>query len=168
MNSFTLHQSALIRGIYQKLGRVQEAEEHVRSVRAAGQLRLPIQQANLRVREVKQYAWNRIYSEVLGGDPEATKLFEEGEAEGFTPAKGVEQALGRLTAGGIPAAIISESSSLAAAIAITRFLGVHNLYGFFAEIITPAGRFKVNGERLGSEFEGKTKREGTIYDELKA
>ena len=168
MNPFTLHQSELIRSIYRKLGTEEEAEEHVRMWYALrDSVGAQFTEPNLRAREVKQYARARIYSDVLGGDPEAAKLYDEGEAGAFSPAKGVEKALLSLKSDGVPAAIVSESSSTIATMAITRFLRVHELAHLLGEIITPAGRFGVGGELLGREFEGKTKRDGTLYDQLK-
>lgn len=169
MNPFTLHQSALIRQIYSDLGRANEAEEHVRkwyklrdSFGSAGDA------PNLRVRDVKQSARSRIYSEVLDNNVEAVRLFEKGEVRGFTPAKGIKPVLDWLKKNGTSPTIVSESSENAATVAITRFLDVHGLSDFIGEIITPAGRFRFNGELVGSEFVGKTKKAGTIYDELKA
>ncbi|MDV3292746.1 MAG: hypothetical protein LYZ70_00570 [Nitrososphaerales archaeon] len=169
MNPYTLHQSTLIRRIYAEIGRPNEAEERVqkwyRLRNAAGS---STDRAELRVRFLKQYARDRIYSEVLGGDSQAIRLYEIGEAEGFTPAKGVEKALLGLRERGSVASIVSETSQQAAALAIARFLHVHGLGGLINEIITPAGRFSVRGEMVGPEFVGKTKKDGTIFDELKS
>ncbi len=169
MNPFTLHQSALIRRVYSDLGKAEEAEVHVQkwyrlrdSFGSAGEA------SELRVRLVKQYAKGRIYSEVLDNNKEAIRLFEKGEAEGFTPAEGIKPALARLGKNGTIPAIVSESSEIAATQGITRFLDVHGLSALISEIITPAGRFSVNGTLLGSGFVGKTKKAGTIYDELRA
>jgi FMN phosphatase YigB (HAD superfamily) len=118
------------------------------------------------VREVKQYARSRIYSEVLDGDPDAVRLFEEGEAKGLSPAKGVGPALALLREHGIPVSMVSESSSLEATLAILRFLRAHGLMDSIVDVITPAGRFGIEGNPEGTEFVGKTKREGAIYDQL--
>ncbi len=169
MNPFTLHQGALIRRVYSDLGKAEEAEVHVQkwyklrdSFGSAGEA------PELRVRLVKQYAKSRIYSEVLDNNKEAIRLFEKGEAEGFTPAEGIKLALVRLGKNGTVPAIVSESSETAATQAITRFLDVRGLSALISEIITPAGRFSVNGKLLDSGFAGKTKKAGTIYDELRA
>jgi len=168
MNPFTLHQSELIRSIYRRLGKEGEAEERVQMWYALrDSVGAKFAEPNLRAREVKQYARGRIYSDVLGGVREAARLYDGGEAKGFTPARGVKEALMRLKRDGVPAVIVSESSSTTAAMAISRFLRVHGLRGLFREVITPAGRFGVGGELLGAEFEGKTKRDGTMYDQLR-
>jgi len=167
MNPFTLHQSALIRQVYRQLGRPDEGEDRVRRWYALRDSFGSHQsQLELRVRELKQYARARIYSEVLGGDPDAARHFEEGEARGFSTARGVGEALARLGVGGIPVSIVSESSSSEATLAILRFLRVHGLIGSITDIITPAGRFGTGGNLEGPEFVGKTKKEGTIYDQL--
>jgi len=168
MNPFTLHQSAVIRQIYRELGREEEAERRVQKwYELRDSFGSPDDPSHIRVRHVKQYERGRIYSEVLDGDTEAIRLFEREESLGFTLAKGVESALRRLKSSGTVPAIVSESAERQAVLAIIRFLNVHDLGSLVSEIITPAGRFGLKGELAGSEFVGKTKREGTIYDELR-
>jgi FMN phosphatase YigB (HAD superfamily) len=167
MNPFTLHQSALIRQVYTQLGRAGEAEDRVRRWYALRDSFAPQHsQPELRVREVKQYARSRIYSEVLDGDPDAARLFEGGEARGFSPAKGVGRALAMLREREIPVSIVSESSSLESTLAILRFLRAQSLIDSILDVVTPAGRFGIDGNLEDTKFVGKTKREGTIYDQL--
>jgi len=169
MNPYTLHQSELIKRIYSELGRAGEADDRVRRWRS---LRDSVGQrtdtAELRVRFLKQYARDRIYREVLDGDSVAIRLYEEGEAGGFTSAKGVWEAFRKLKMRGTAVAVVSETSQPAAALAIVRFLRGHSLRDFVEEIITPAGRFTPEGNLAGPEFAGKTKKDGTIYDELRS
>lgn len=168
MNPFTLHQSAVIREVYRNLGREGEAEERVQKWYALrDRFGSPDDPTHVRVRHVKQYERPIIYSDVLDGDAEAIRLFETGESKGFAPAKGIELALRRLKSNGTVPAIVSESAEKQAVLAIIRFLDVHGLGSLFSEVITPAGRFGVGGELLGSEFVGKTKKDGTIYEELR-
>jgi len=167
MNPFTLHQSALIREIYRSVGKEDEAEEHVKrwyALRDSVGSRFSV--PDLRVREVKQYARGRIYSEVLDGDPEAVRLFEEGEPKRFAPTEGIGKTLLRVRSAGAAVSIVSEASSASAVMAIVLFLRTHRLSAFFDELITPAGRFDAEGSMKGGEFLGKTKRDGTIYDQL--
>ncbi len=169
MNPFTLHQSVLIRRIYEDLGRPEEAEERIQKwYRLRNSFGSPADPTDVRVRHVKQYERSRIYSEVLDNDAEAVRRFEEGESAGFTAAKGVEPALSRLKENETVPSIVSESAERTAVLAITRFLNTHGMKGLIDEIITPAGRFDTDGTLTSSEFVGKTKREGTIYEELKA
>jgi FMN phosphatase YigB (HAD superfamily) len=169
MNPFTLHQSALIREVYRELGKEGEAEEHVgRWYALRDEVGSRFEKLDLRVREVKQYARDRVYSEVLDSDPEAVRLFDEGEARGFSAAKGLEPALARLRDRGAVVSIVSESTRVEAALAIVRFIGAHSLGGYIADVITPAGRFGPGGGPEGREFVGKTKRDGSIYKALMA
>lgn len=167
MNPFTLHQSALIRAVYTRLGKPEEVEEHVRRwYTLRDEVGSKYDKLDLRVREVKQYSRERIYSEVLDGDSRAARLFEEGEAEGFTPAPGVKDALTTMAKNGVPLAIVSESSSRPSVDAMERFLRVHGLRDIFRDVITPAGHFDRDGKLISTRFLGKTKRGGSIYEEL--
>lgn len=167
MNPFTLHQSGIIRQIYAELGRPEEAEGRVqRWYRLRGSVGSPGDPPEKRVRHLKQYARQRIYAEVLDENPEAIRLFEKKESEGFSPAPGVKSALDLLKASGTTLAIVSEVTETAAALAIMRFLRAHGLSDYFEEIVAPAGRLNQMSELVGPEFVGKTKREGTLYDKL--
>lgn len=168
MNPLTLHQSTVIREIYRELGRGAEAEERVhrwyRLRDSMGPASVP---AHQRVRDVKQYARDRIYREIFDDDRDAVQRFEAKEVKGFAPAEGVEAALGLLQSRSIPVAVVSESASIAAVRALSRFLSVHALSQYFQEVITPAGRFGVDGRPLDSKFVGATKKSGRIYEELR-
>ncbi len=167
MNPYTLHQSKIIAEIYEELGRKEEARGRVAKwYELRDTFGGPGDRPEQRVRQLKQYAKDRIYAEVLGGDPRAARLYDEKEAKGFTPTGGVASFLGRLKRSGVEVAVVSESSSLAASLAISRFLEVHHLSDFFGDIFTPVGRFHANGELLSSGFAGATKRSGTLYDLL--
>ncbi|MDA4126911.1 MAG: HAD family hydrolase [Thaumarchaeota archaeon] len=169
MNPYTLHQNKIITEIYNELGRGEEAQ---RSIAAWYELRdsfaTPGDKPEERVRQLKQYAKDKIYSQVLGGDPEAARLYDQKEARGFTPTEGVSNLLESLRKVGVQVAIVSESSSLTSTFAITRFLHVYNLGHYFSDIITPVGGFDVEGRLVDSRFVGATKKSGTIYDVLKA
>jgi len=167
MNPLTLHQSSVIREVYRELGREDEAEERVRRwyhLRdTVGSVDEPTHQ---RVRMLKQYSRARIYSEVLGDDRVAIRLFEEKEARGWSITKNLKIALEALAQTGRVIAIVSESTSAEAVNAIIRFLLLHRLGRYFEQLITPAGRFNFKGELVGPEFVGKTKRSGEIYEVL--
>lgn len=168
MNPFTLHQSQTIAAVFRELGREAEAPEVIKrwyalrdSYGAEGDT------AEQRVRQLKQYAKDRIYSEVLGNDKDAGRLFDQKEAEGFTPTDGVETILKRLSASGVEVSVVSESSSASATQAISRFLSAHRLDDLFDQVITPAGLFEVGGALTDSRFVGATKRSGSMYDVLR-
>ncbi|MDA4128575.1 MAG: hypothetical protein OK422_03870 [Thaumarchaeota archaeon] len=169
MNPFTLHQSAIITETYKELGRESEAGERVKKWYALrdsfGSHEDPTHQ---RVRLLKQYAKERVYSEVLENDRRAIQLFEEKERNGFTPTEGLGELLTKLRDSDVSVAVVSESASLPAVMVIARFLSQHDLGRYFRELITPAGRFSVSGVLLDERFVGKTKKDQTIYDTLRA
>jgi FMN phosphatase YigB (HAD superfamily) len=168
MNPLTLHQSTVIREIYTELGRAEEAEGRVRRwyrLRdSMGPASVPTHQ---RVRDLKQYARDRIYREVFDDDRGAVERFDAKEVKGWASAEGLMHALSLLHSKRIPVAVVSESASVAAARAVARFLTAHALTLYFEEIITPAGRFSVDGRLLDAKFVGATKKSGKIYEELR-
>ncbi len=169
MDPYTLHQSKIIAETYDEIGKKEEARPRVL---AWYQLRdsfgVTGDRPEQRVRQLKQYAKERIYSEVLGGDPRAAQLYDEKEAKGFTPTPGIFGFLGKLHQAGVEVDVVSESNSIAATSAIVRFLTVHHLEAFFSWIITPVGRFGPGGELVDKRFVGSTKKSGTIYDVLRS
>ena len=167
MSPLTLHQSTVIREIYSELGRSAEAEERVqRWYRLRNTMGPPSTPTHLLVRDLKQYARDRIYTEVLDDDRRAVELFEAKEVRGFAMAEGVEAALRLLQSKTVAVAIVSESASIAAALTVSRYLGTDGLDQYFQEIITPAGRFSVDGQLLDPTFVGATKKSGKIYEKI--
>src|SRR5712691_2951731 len=113
MNPFTLHQSSIIRGVYRQLGREGEAESRVQKwYRLRDSFGSPGDPPHQRVRLLKQYAKERVYSEVLDDDKEAGRLFDEKEAGGFAPTEGLAGLLDMLRERGVTLAVVSESASL--------------------------------------------------------
>jgi len=168
MNPLALHQSRVIREIYSELGRADEAEERVRRwYRLRGAMGPPSVATHLLVRDLKQYARDRIYTEVLDGDRYAVELFEAKEVAGIAMAEGVDTALARLQRKGVAAAIVSESASRAAAETVARYLRAHALSQYFQDLITPAGRFSVDGHLLDRTFVGATKKAGSLYGRIR-
>ncbi len=168
MNPFTLHQSSVIREIYRELGREQESEERVhRWYRLRDSFGSPGEPAHLQVRLVKQYARAKIYRDVLDNDPEAVKLFDQKEIEGFSPAHGLKGALSRLTESGVEVNVVSEVTQLPAVLSIVRYLQVQGLRSFFSSLYTPAGLFDIDGKMLDGSFEGATKKSGAMYEKLR-
>ncbi len=169
MNPFTLHQSSIIRDVYSQLGREGEAESKVQKwYRLRDSFGSPGDPPHQRVRLLKQYAKERVYSEVLDDDEEAGRLFDEKEARGFAPTEGLAELLERLRKKGVALAVVSESASLPAARTIGMFLATHGLANSFHEIITPAGVFSIGGELVDRRFVGTTKKSGAIYDTLRS
>ena len=169
MNPFTLHQSTIIHDVYKQLGREEEAESKVQKwYRLRDSFGSPGDPPQQRVRLLKQYAKERVYSEVLDDDREAARLFDEKEARGFAPTEGIAELLDRLRGKAVTLGVVSESASLPATRAIESFLATHSLASYFHEIITPAGLFTVAGELIDRRFIGTTKKSGVIYDTLKS
>lgn len=168
MNPLTLHQSAVIREIYRELGKPEEAEERVRRwYRLRNSMGPESAATHLLVRDLKQYARDRIYEEVFDDDRKADELFDAKEVRGLGVPEGVEDALRLLQSKKVAVAIVSESASVAAMQTISRFLRVRGLSPYVEDIITPVGRFDVDGELLDSSFVGATKKSGTIYEKIR-
>ena len=168
MNPFTLHQSAVIREIYRELGRPVEAEDRVqRWYRARATMGPPGTEPHLLVRDLKQYARERIYKDVFDDDRKAVSMYEAKEVAGFGKGEDVEAALALMRSRHIGVAIVSESGSVVAAQTVSRYLKAHSLDQYFEEIITPAGRFSVEGELVDPSFIGATKKAGTIYAKIR-
>lgn len=168
MNPLTLHQSAVIREIYRDLGRGAEADDRVRrwySVRDT--MGPPSTAPHLLVRDLKQYARDRIATEVFDNDGEVLKRYEMKEVLAFAIPEGVEAALKLLRSKGVGAAIVSESASLSGVQVIARFLKARAFDQYFQEIITPAGRFSLDSQMLDPAFAGATKKAGTIYGKIR-
>lgn len=167
MNPLTLHQSTVIREVYSELGRAEEAEERVRRWYTLRNTMGPESAApHVLVRDLKQYARDRIFKEVFDDDRSVVELYEAKEVRAFAMPEGVEAALTLLQSKTVPVAIVSESASISGAQTIARFLRIRALRQYFQEIITPAGRFDVDAHLLDPTFVGATKKSGTIYGKI--
>jgi hypothetical protein len=168
MNPLTLHQSAVIREIYRDMGRTAEAEDRVKrwySVRAT--MGPPSTAPHLLVRDLKQYARDRIAKEVFSDDADVLRRYEVKEVMAFAIPDNVETALQLMRSKNVGAAIVSESASLTGVQVIARFLKARAFDQYFQEIITPAGRFNIDAKMLDPAFIGATKKSGTIYAKVK-
>jgi hypothetical protein len=168
MNPLTLHQSIVIREVYRELGRPAEADDRVQRYYRSRDSMGPAGSApHMLVRDLKQYARETFYREVFDDERRAIELYEAKEVKGFGEAAGVDKALALLKSRHIGTAIVSESGSVIAAQTVARYLSAHRLTSFFQEIITPAGRFSVEGELVDASFKGATKKDGTIYGKIR-
>src|SRR5262245_36053934 len=128
MNPFTLHQSRVIREIYGELGRAGEAEGRVeRWYRARATMGPPGTEPHLLVRDLKQYAREKIYKDVFDDDKRVVAMYESKEVAGFGKGDHVEGALALMRQKGVNAAIVSESGSVIAAQTVSRYLKAHAL-----------------------------------------
>ncbi|OFW34188.1 MAG: hypothetical protein A3G76_05265 [Acidobacteria bacterium RIFCSPLOWO2_12_FULL_65_11] len=168
MNPLTLHQSAVIREIYGELGRAAEAEERVqRWYRVRATMGPSSTAPHLLVRDLKQYARDRIATEIFDDDKEVLTRYEVKEVMAFAIPESVEGALKLLQSKTVGVAIVSESASVTGVQAISRFLKARAFNQYFQEIITPAGRFSVDGQLVDPTFTGATKKAGTIYEKIR-
>ena len=169
MNPLTLHQSAVIPEVYRELGRPEEAEERVRRWYHVRNSMGPTSTAqHLLVRDLKQYARERVDAEVFDGDRRAIELFEKKEVLAFAIPPNVEEGLTRLNDASVECAIVSESANLIGVQVIARFLQLRGFGRYFREIMTPAGRFNLECRLLDDSFVGATKKAGTIYRQIKS
>ena len=168
MNPLTLHQSVVIPEIYRELGRPEEGADRVRRwYRLRNSMGPNAASPHLLVRDLKQYARERINKEVFDDERQAIELFESKEVLGLDIPDGVHAGLALLKNRSVDLAIVSESASLTAVQIVARFLRVRGLAEYFDEIMTPSGRFDVGGRLLDRGFEGATKKSGTIYEKIR-
>jgi len=168
MNPLTMHHSFVIPEMYRRLGREREGKERLaRWYRLRDSMGTLSDSPDQKVTLLKEYNRDSLNREVFDDDNAAVKLYEEMEAVERRPAKGLRRALEVLKKSDKTASVVSEVSSLQGSLTITTFLKAHGLLELFDEIITPFGRFTVEGElRDESSFKGTSKRDGSIYERL--
>ncbi len=118
---------------------------------------------------VKEGHRDEIISYIFDGKEEAKEIFSAKEQEHLLMGEGLEEALRYLTGEGIRLAVVAELKKTLGAMGtdiVTRFLQTKNLTGYFEEVITPQGRIDLRTGSIDLHYKGKTKEEGTLYDEL--
>jgi FMN phosphatase YigB (HAD superfamily) len=118
---------------------------------------------------VKEGHRDEIMSYVFDGREEAKEIFSAKEQEHLSMGEGLEEALKYLKDQGIRLAVVAELKKTLGAMGtdiVTRFLQTKGLTGYFEEVVTPQGKIDLQTGSIDLTFKGKTKEEGTLYDEL--
>jgi FMN phosphatase YigB (HAD superfamily) len=118
---------------------------------------------------VKEGHRPEIMSYVFDGNEDAPELFSAKEQEHLLMGEGLQETLNYLREQGIHLAVVAELKKTLGAMGtdiVTRFLQTKNLVPYFEELVTPQGRIDLRTGAIDLVYKGKTKEEGTLYDEL--
>jgi FMN phosphatase YigB (HAD superfamily) len=118
---------------------------------------------------VKEGHRDEIINYVFDKHEEAKELFATKELEHLLPGKGSEETLGFLKGAGIHLSVVAEMKKTLGPMGtdnLIRFLKNRDLLKYFEEVITPQGKVDLRNGSIDLRYKGKTKEEGTLYDEL--
>lgn len=118
---------------------------------------------------VKEGHRDEIMSYVFDGREQAKEIFSAKEQEHLLTGKGLEEVLQYLRDQGIQLSVVAELKKTLGAMGtdiVTRFLQTKNLTQYFDEVVTPQGKINLRDGSINTAYKGKTKEEGTLYDEL--
>jgi beta-phosphoglucomutase-like phosphatase (HAD superfamily) len=118
---------------------------------------------------VKEGHRDEIMSFVFDGRENAREMFSAKEQEHLLTGKGLEEVLQYLKDQGIHLSVVAELKKTLGAMGtdiVTRFLQNKKLTQYFDDVVTPQGRINLKDGSINSAYKGKTKEEGTLYDEL--
>jgi FMN phosphatase YigB (HAD superfamily) len=118
---------------------------------------------------IKEGHRDEILSYVFENDKEAMEVFGAKEQEHLKAAPGTEEALQYLRDQGIERAVVAELKKTLGPIGtdiVTRFLKSKGLLHYFDELVSPQGSVNLRDGSVDLRYKGKTKEEGTLYDEL--
>jgi hypothetical protein len=168
MNPLTMHHSKVIPEIYRQLGRPGEGADRLdRWYRLRDSMGAPTDAPHQKVRLMKEYHRDKMLAEVFDDDPAAKALYTKMEARERLPPEDTREGLGCLKSTGKALAIVSEVLGTQGARTVSDSMNAHGLEGYFEEIITPSGRFTLQGALIEEGgFSGATKKDGTMYDRL--
>lgn len=112
---------------------------------------------------------DEILKYVFDNNAEAMEIFGVKEQEYLKVPEGTEEVLQYLRDQGIERAVVAELKKTLGPIGtdnVTRFLEKNNLLDYFDQLITPQGCVELRDGSVDLRYKGKTKEEGTLYDEL--
>ena len=118
---------------------------------------------------IKEGHRDEILSYVFENNKEAMEIFGAKEQEHLKVAPGTEEALQYLRDKGIERAVVAELKKTLGPIGtdiVTRFLKSKGLLHYFDELVSPQGSVNLRDGSVDLRYQGKTKEEGTLYDEL--
>ncbi len=118
---------------------------------------------------IKEGHRDLIMSYVFDGVEEAKEIFSVKEQEHLVMGSGLEETLQYLRQEGIRLSVVAELKKTLGPMGtdiVTRFLQGKNLIEYFEEMVTPQGRIDLRDGSIDLKYKGKTKEEGSLYDEL--
>ncbi len=118
---------------------------------------------------IKEGHRDEILSYVFENNKEAMEIFGVKEQEHLKVAPGTEEALQYLRDQGVDRAVVAELKKTLGPIGtdiVTRFLKDRGLLQYFSELVSPQGSVNLRNGSVDLRYKGKTKEEGTLYDEL--
>jgi FMN phosphatase YigB (HAD superfamily) len=118
---------------------------------------------------IKEGHRDEIMAFVFDGLEEAKEIFSKKEQEHLAMGKGLEEALVYLKQQGFHLSVVAELKKTLGPMGtdiVTRFLKQKGLVEYFDEVVTPQGRIGLRDGSIDLKYKGKTKEEGTLYDEL--
>jgi FMN phosphatase YigB (HAD superfamily) len=118
---------------------------------------------------IKEGHRDEILSYVFDNNKEAMEIFGMKEQEHLKVAPGAEEALQYLRDQGVERAVVAELKKTLGPVGtdiVTRFLKNKGLLNYFDELVSPQGSVNLRDGSIDLRYKGKTKEEGTLYDEL--
>jgi len=118
---------------------------------------------------IKEGHRDEILRYVFENNTEAMEIFGLKEQEYLKVPEGIEEVLQYLRDQGIKRAVVAELKKTLGPIGtdiVTRFLKRNHLLDYFDQVITPQGCVDLHDGSVDLRYKGKTKEEGTLYDEL--
>jgi FMN phosphatase YigB (HAD superfamily) len=118
---------------------------------------------------IKEGHRDEILEFVFDGVEGANEIFSEKEQEHLSVGAGLEEALHWLKQQGFHLSVVAELKKTLGPMGtdvVTRFLKQKGLLEYFDEVVTPQGRIGLRDGSIDLKYKGKTKEEGTLYDEL--
>jgi FMN phosphatase YigB (HAD superfamily) len=118
---------------------------------------------------IKEGHRDEILSYVFEKNKEAMEIFGAKEQEHLKVAPGTEEALQYLRDKGIERAVVAELKKTLGPVGtdiVTRFLKSKGLLHYFDELVSPQGSVNLRDGSVDLRYKGKTKEEGSLYDEL--
>jgi len=118
---------------------------------------------------IKEGHRDEIISYVFDNQEEAKEIFAVKEQEHLLMGKGLQETLHFLKEAGIHLSVVAELKKTLGPMGtdiVTRFLKNKDLLKYFEEMVTPQGKIDLRDGSIDLKYKGKTKEEGTLYDEL--
>jgi FMN phosphatase YigB (HAD superfamily) len=118
---------------------------------------------------IKEGHRDEIMAFVFDALEEAGEVFSRKEQEHLSVGAGLEETLQWLKEQGFRVSIVAELKKTLGPMGtdiVTRFIKHKGLVEYFDEVVTPQGRIGLRDGSIDLKYKGKTKEEGTLYDEL--
>jgi FMN phosphatase YigB (HAD superfamily) len=162
MDPTGLRNQMVIGDVSKEMGQPELVEERIRKYRI-------LREKHGSYGIIKEGHRDEIMAFVFDGLEEAKEIFSKMEQEHLALGKGLEDTLGYLKQQGFHLSVVAELKKTLGPMGtdiVTRFLKQKGLLDYFDEVVTPQGRIGLRDSSIDLKYKGKTKEEGTLYDEL--